>query len=134
MTAVAKGGSQTYTITPNAGYKVLNVTVGGVSVGTPTSYTFSNVQIDQKIVATFTLETYTVAATTGANGTISPTGTRPYNKGTSVTYWIMPDIDYVVDDVLVDGVSVGAKTKYVFPTNTDITIAHSISATFKPKL
>jgi hypothetical protein len=35
--------------------------------------------------------------------------------------------------VLVDGLSVGAKTKYVFPKSTDIAIPHTISASFKPK-
>ncbi|MGA3008470.1 MAG: chitobiase/beta-hexosaminidase C-terminal domain-containing protein [Opitutaceae bacterium] len=37
---VSPGGSQTFTMTPNPGFVVLNVTVDGASVGAVTSYTF----------------------------------------------------------------------------------------------
>jgi hypothetical protein len=131
VTAVAKGGSQVYTITPNTGYKVLSVKVGGASIGTPTSYTFTNVQYDQKISATFTAITHTVTAeVTTAGGSISPVGTRPYNQGSSTTYYIIPDTGYVISDVKVDGTSVGAVKKYVF---TNITSTHTISASFAVK-
>jgi len=50
---VATGGSQTYTITPNPGYHVLDVLVDGGSVGTVTSYAFTNVTVNHTISATF---------------------------------------------------------------------------------
>jgi len=52
-TTVSYGGSQGYTITPDAGYHVLDVLVDGPSVGAVTSYTFTNVQANHTIVASF---------------------------------------------------------------------------------
>jgi hypothetical protein len=52
-TTVARGGSQTYTITPAAGYCVQDVLVNGSSVGAVTTYTFNNVQANQTISASF---------------------------------------------------------------------------------
>lgn len=50
---VAKGGSKTFTFTPDEGYTVGNVTVDGVSMGRCSSYTFTNVQADHTISVTF---------------------------------------------------------------------------------
>ena len=52
-TTVVGGGSQAYTITPAAGYCVQVVLVNGSSIGAVTTYTFSNVQANQTISATF---------------------------------------------------------------------------------
>jgi hypothetical protein len=53
---VAKGASVTFTIKPDAGYKVADVLVNGASVGAVTSYTFSNVAADGTISATFAVQ------------------------------------------------------------------------------
>jgi len=53
-TQVNSGGSQTYTITPNAGYRIKDVLVDGISEGAVDSYTFTNVTADHTIVAAFT--------------------------------------------------------------------------------
>ena len=37
------GDSQTYSITPNSGYKIAGVVVDGLPVGAVSSYTFNNV-------------------------------------------------------------------------------------------
>lgn len=50
---VAQGASQTFTITPSAGYQVNTVTVDGANVGAVTSYTFTNVQAAHTLAATF---------------------------------------------------------------------------------
>lgn len=50
---VAKGSSQTYTITANTGYSIEDVKVDGVSQGGIDTYTFSNVQEAHTIGATF---------------------------------------------------------------------------------
>jgi len=54
LTTVNRGGSQTYAITPAAGYKVYNVVVNGSSKGAQTFWTFSNVTSNQKISVSFT--------------------------------------------------------------------------------
>ena len=48
------GGNATFAIAPNPYYKIVDVTVDGVSQGTIASYTFTNVTADHVITATFT--------------------------------------------------------------------------------
>lgn len=51
--SISEGGSQTYTITANSGYKISSVSVDGASVGVISTYTFSNVTSAHSISATF---------------------------------------------------------------------------------
>jgi len=125
--SVTYGISQTFIITPNTGYSVSSVLVDGVSQGAITTYTFSNVQTAHTISATFTINTYTITASSGANGAVTPTGVTNVNYGGSLTYTITPNTGYSVSSVLVDGVSQGAITTYTF---SNVQTAHTISATF----
>ena len=50
---VPEGSSQTFTITPDAGYQVDDVLVDGVSVGSVPTYTFSSVTANHTVVAMF---------------------------------------------------------------------------------
>jgi hypothetical protein len=126
-TTVAAGASQSYTIAPNAGYHVADVRVDGLSVGTPTSYTFSNVSANRTIAATFALNTYTISATAGANGSISPAGNTTVSYGAGLAFSITPDTGYRVSEVVVDGKPIGAMESYAF---TGIVSNHAIAATF----
>jgi hypothetical protein len=58
---VNQGGSQTYTITPNSGFKISEVLVDNVSVGVPSSYTFNKVTTVHTIAATFSSITSSIA-------------------------------------------------------------------------
>jgi len=120
--------NQTFTITPNAGYRVAEVDVDGASVGAPTSYTFTNVQATHTISATFTLDVYTITAAADVNGSITPSGTTTVNDGASQTYTIAPNQGYQVQSVIVDSASVGAVTSYTF---ANIRANHTINAYFK---
>ena len=73
---VNHGASQTFTITPDTNYHVADVLVDGASVGAVTSYTFTNVTANHTIAASFAIDTHTITATAGANGTISPSRRR----------------------------------------------------------
>jgi len=126
-TIVSSGGSQPYTITPSPGWRVLSVWVDGANMGALTSYTFTNVTTNHSITASFVVDTYTITATTGANGSISPSGSVSVNTGASQTFTITPSAGYVVADVQVDSSSVGAVANYTFP---NVTAPHTISATF----
>jgi hypothetical protein len=126
-TTVNSGGSQTYTITPATGYQIAGVTVDGTSVGAVSTYTFSNVTANHTISATFTINTYTITASSGANGSISPTGSTNVNYGASLTYTITPATGYHIAGVTVDGASAGAVPTYTF---SSVTANHTISATF----
>lgn len=50
---VEEGENQTFTITPESGYRIVDVKVDGKSVGEVTSYTIENVKKAHKITATF---------------------------------------------------------------------------------
>jgi hypothetical protein len=98
-----------------------------LSVGPVASYTFTNVTAVHTISATFAVDTYTITATAGANGTISPSGAVSVNCGTNQTFTIAPDACSQVADVLVDSISVGAVSSYTF---TNVTANHTIDASF----
>ena len=58
VTTVNYGGSQSYTITPDAGYHIADVLVDGSSVGAVTSYNFTNVTANHTISASFAINDY----------------------------------------------------------------------------
>jgi hypothetical protein len=124
---VSHGGSQTFIITPNDGYVVIDVKVDGISVGSVTSYTIDNVTGPHTIVAHFGRAPLTVTATAGENGAISPAGTSTVPRNTQISYDIFPDEGFHVEDVLVDGKSVTPRTRYSFK---NVTENHSIHAKF----
>lgn len=71
--------------------------------------------------------TYTITASAGTGGKISPSGKTVVNRGASLKYTITPNSGYAISNVLVDGTSVGAVSSYTFG---NITSNHTISATF----
>lgn len=70
---------------------------------------------------------HTITATAGSGGTITPKTIKVEENG-SQTFTITPDKGYEIEDVLVDGKSIGVKTSYTF---AKVTGNHTISATFK---
>ena len=70
---------------------------------------------------------YSITASTGIGGTVSPAGTQKVNAGQSKIYTITPKQGYKIKDVLVNGKSVGARTSYNF---SNVTSNQTISATF----
>ena len=93
VTTKSYGSNQSYTITPSANYKISNVTVDGSSVGTVSSYTFSNISGNHTISASFTLVSYTVTATDGPNGSVSP-ASRSVTYGNTTTFTVSPNAGY----------------------------------------
>jgi len=72
-------------------------------------------------------DTFTITATAGANGSISPSGVVTVSSGAGKTFTITANAGYQIADVLVDGSSVGAVSSYTF---TNVTADHTISASF----
>ncbi|TAH38407.1 MAG: right-handed parallel beta-helix repeat-containing protein [Bacteroidetes bacterium] len=72
------GTNQTFTITPDAARFIDDVLVDAVSVGTPTSYTFTNVMANHTISATFNAGACATPATAdaGVAATICPEGSH----------------------------------------------------------
>jgi endo-1,4-beta-D-glucanase Y len=132
---VSKNTDKTFTITPNTGYVVNTLTVNGAVVASGNSYAFTNVTANQTIVATFKVkppvETFTITASAGTNGTISPTGAVVVDKNTDKTFTITPNVGYVVNTITVNGAVVASGNNYTF---TNVTANQTIVATFKVKL
>ena len=74
--------------------------------------------------------TYTITASAGQGGSITPSGAVSVEKGGSQTFTIKPSDNYEIEDVKVDGQSVGKKTEYTFE---NVTKAHTIAASFTEK-
>ena len=125
---VVMGTDKTFAIIGDTGYGIEDVKADNVSKGAVSSYTFSNVTADHSISATFVqLASFTITSSAGNGGSVSPAGTHTVYQGTSQTYTIDASLGYRVADVIVDGVSAGSVTTYVF---NDISASHTISATF----
>lgn len=75
-----------------------------------------------------TITYYSITASAGSGGSIDPSGSVSVQKNLSKTFSITPESGYVITDVLVDGVSVGAVTEYTF---SGITEDHTITASFE---
>jgi len=125
--SVSEGDSIQYAIDPASGYHIDNVLVDGVSIGDVSEYIFIDVTANHAIEATFAINKYTITATAGAGGGISPSGTGSFVHGVSPTYTITPSEGYHIADVIVDDVSVGALAEYTF---APLTAPHSIEVVF----
>ncbi|MEN8805955.1 MAG: choice-of-anchor U domain-containing protein [Desulfobacterales bacterium] len=73
------------------------------------------------------LQTFTITASAGNDGSISPLGTVSVTEGQSKTFTISPRTGFHIDGVLVDGVFKGTTSTYTF---NDIAANHTIAATF----
>lgn len=76
------------------------------------------------------IKEYTITASAGKNGSISPEGEQMVKKGEDITFTITPDSGYKISDVIVDGESIGAEESYTFK---NVKEAHTIEAVFEKK-
>ncbi len=125
--SVPCGENQVFGIAPDSCHTIANVMIDGVSVGAVSSYEFTNVTENHFINASFAVITYPIITLPGPNGDIFPPGTVNVPCRTNVTFFFMPDSGFHVQDVAVDGVSVGSPASYTF---SQVTAPHNISATF----
>ena len=70
---------------------------------------------------------YTIEATAGAGGSISPSGNISVREGADQTFTITPDKGYAVANVKIDGESIGAVKSYTFE---NVSKAHTIEVIF----
>ncbi len=72
---------------------------------------------------------FTITASAGTGGTISPSGSVSVNSGQSKTFSVTPAACYDADSVLVNGLAVTLTNgQYTFPS---VTVNQTISATFR---
>ena len=70
---------------------------------------------------------YTIKATAGAGGSISPSGNVSVREGRDQTFTITPDKGYAVANVKIDGKSIGAAKSYTFE---NVSRTHTIEVIF----
>lgn len=73
-------------------------------------------------------QTYTITASAGTGGTISPSGVVSVRAGENQRFTVYPDAGYRIADLRVDGRSVGADSFYIFK---DVAGNHTIKAVFE---
>ena len=122
----AENENVTVTVTPNSGFEVSGVKVGGTEVQlTDNVYKFA-VTADTTVEVTFAeVHNYTVTvnATPAAGGTVTPAGGTSYREGTQVTIAVTPAAKYVVKSVKVGGSAVQlADGKYSFAISANTTV------------
>ncbi len=113
-------GTMTFTVTPNTSYTAsVGGTCGGALVGN--SYTTNAITADCTVVASFTIDTYTLTYTADANGTINGSSPQTVNygsDGTAVT--AVPNIGYHFVQWS-DGLTVNPRTDINVTTNISVT-------------
>ena len=114
------------TATANSGYTFSSWSGCDSSSGNACTMTMN---VPKSVTTNFIIKTYTITATAGSGGAITPSGAVTVNHGDDQTFTITPDTWYHVADVKVDGSSVGAVTTHTF---NNVTADHTIHATFNP--
>lgn len=132
---VGHGSPVTFVFDASSGYHVTSVSdsCGGTTYTNSSnavasySHTIAAITADCTVTASFAINSYTISATAGANGSISPSGTTTVSHGANLTYTITPQSGYRVASLLVDGSPVTPALSYSF---SNVTAAHTIDVTF----
>ena len=129
---------ETVTITAGAApsgqqFKEWEVVSGTITLASSTSETTTFTMPTEAVSVKANYEAipvtgYTITATAGANGSITPSGAVGVAVGGSQTFTISPSSGYVIDTLKVDGLEVTATTSYTF---SDVKANHTIEVTFK---
>ncbi|MEW6757664.1 MAG: hypothetical protein AB1347_05540, partial [Acidobacteriota bacterium] len=127
--SVPQGGDQAFTITPDTGFHVADVLVDGSSVGAAASYTFTNVQADHTIAASFAPDNSPPAI----SGLVASPDVIPSGTGSStITFTAVdPDGDAVTWSASLSGsTSTGElgslnATSATVPSGTLVTVTYS---------
>ena len=123
------GAKQTFSINADVGFRIAEVKIDNVSVGSVSEYTFDDITSSHTIKASFTPIIFNIRSDAGPGGTIGPSGVTGITYGKDQSYTITPSPGYSIKDVLVDNVSAGPISKYSFK---GITSDHTIYASFTP--
>ena len=124
------GANRTFTITPANCYQIATLSVDNNPVPATTNYTFTSVQSNHTIAATFSQKTFTVTLSAGPGG-VSPAGeSLPVACGGNLgVLGFVANPCYHQTDLRLDGVSLWPATTY---SMSNVQADHTLSATFAP--
>jgi len=115
---VAYGASYSFVVDLLAGYtqSKLTVSANGIVINPKSGvYTIGNITKDQLVTVTgIEKNVYKVSAKANPGGIILPAGVFNVAHGESKTFEMVPDKDYVVKSVVVNGANEGAVSSYTF--------------------
>jgi len=84
--------------------------------------------LEKKIINFQLTPIYTIRASTiGGGGSISPSGYQTIEHGSNITFKIIPQQCYTIQDVMIDGIWIGPQNLYTF---SNVAADHKISARF----
>src|SRR5208283_2680155 len=124
LTLVDSGTTLQLTATPSSGYSFSSWTGDASGSSNPLSVVMNG---NKTITATFIQNTFTITATAGLNGSISPNGTVNVNYGVNQIFTITSNTSYHIDSVFIDNNYVGNSS---LDTVKNVTASHTISVTF----
>ena len=136
---VSEGDTPEFVITPATNYQIDVLSLDGNAIDLTSvqlggyTYTFEPVMANHTISVTFKAITYTITASAGENGYITPNGAVEVTIGDDQTFTITADDNYHILSVVVDEADVTAAVvenngEYTF---TNVTENHTIAATFE---
>jgi hypothetical protein len=126
--SVNSGSTATFTVTPDTGYSITSVAgCNGALEGT--TYTTGAITADCAVNANFGINSYTVTASAGTGGSISPPSAS-VDHGSTTSFAITPDTGYSIANVTGCG---GSLTGNHYTTGI-ITAACTVSASFAVSL
>lgn len=106
---ITYGGEQTYLIIANTGYHLERVVIDGVEIDKNqleeilnNGYSFVNITQNHTIYAEFSINSYTINASTNGNGQISPVGNSTFKYGDNTRYQITANKGYKIKNVFID--------------------------------
>ena len=125
---VSSGDNISFIIVPNNGYDIDSILVDGALQSPISILTLTNIIKNSTVRVTFKIKTFSIIATAGSGGSISPTGTTIVNFGANQTYTITANSGNVLDSLFVDDVLIANTSSYTF---SNVIANHKIRAKFK---
>ncbi len=127
---VLKNSSRSFSISANAGYRILDVKLDGTSVGAASFPTVSVMEKARSIAASFT-KNPVISAKQSVGGMISPAGERVVSYEGDQSYIITPETGFQISHLIIDG-KVVQDTDEAFDFH-GVKTNHSIAAVFKQR-
>ncbi len=122
--------NQGFSIVADTGYHILDVLVDDESIGAVDTFTFIHVFQSHAIQASFEINTYTITAIAGENGSIEPAGDILVTHGSDTLITFLPNEGFEVYNVWVNGDSLGPMNQYLFENvmaNQSIEVAFDVA-------
>jgi len=126
QTTYPQDSQLTLTATPQTGYRFTGWSGDATGSANPLTLALGT---NKAITANFQIISYTITASAGSGGSVTPTGVATVNYGANQSFTLTPNANYQISQVLIDGTSVAIATTYAFQ---NVTANHTLAVTFSP--